>query len=465
MKAAVVVPLYKTTRTKLWWFEPISLRRCFEVFGGRHPIVFIVPEGWSCDYLPSRSDYSIETFDPKYFKGTAGYNTLMLSPQFYQRFTDYDYILIYQLDAFVFSDRLEEFCELGYDYIGAPWPYATIGVRLRLPVKVSVGNGGFSLRNVKSCINVLLNHSDWIASHHYQEDNTYSCLGTLPPNDFRVAPLKIASRFSAEDLPERYCRKNENVLPFGCHGWFIRSAKFYERAFSEVGYDLTLFESVMGNIDIASLNASLRDYAFRRLIKRFNKGRSLRRYLPPNEKFFVCLADGQSNILADRLYAEGLQIINPNAIPFLVNDEQMRAAAELRNRSSTRGLILSLTDDSPLISKLINMNGGGAVRAILYLVLAGVHEGRSRVAQTNEPTVDQTLATKIISARIEFKKIVLEIEDFFISVWRHLPNRLCRCIFQARLSQSAHNSYRCPPQDTPHQSASTNHRGKSSRRR
>jgi len=44
----------------------------------------------------------------------------MMSPAFYDAFKAFDYILIYQLDAFVFRDELEYFCSLGYDYIGAP---------------------------------------------------------------------------------------------------------------------------------------------------------------------------------------------------------------------------------------------------------------------------------------------------------------------------------------------------------
>lgn len=44
----------------------------------------------------------------------------MLEADFYRRFGKYKYMLIYQLDAFVFSDKLLDFCEMGYDYIGAP---------------------------------------------------------------------------------------------------------------------------------------------------------------------------------------------------------------------------------------------------------------------------------------------------------------------------------------------------------
>ena len=84
----------------------------------------------------------------------------MLNPNFYQRFRRFEYILIYQLDAFVFSDRLEEFCRLGYDYIGAPWPLGD-GNKHNEELVVegnhflTVGNGGFSLRRVQACIDAL----------------------------------------------------------------------------------------------------------------------------------------------------------------------------------------------------------------------------------------------------------------------------------------------------------------------
>jgi hypothetical protein len=44
-----------------------------------------------------------------------------LSEEFYQAFTDFEFMLIYQLDAFVFRDELADWCRSGYEYIGAPW--------------------------------------------------------------------------------------------------------------------------------------------------------------------------------------------------------------------------------------------------------------------------------------------------------------------------------------------------------
>ncbi len=91
-------------------------------------------------------------FPPEYFTSVAAYSRLLLSPAFYQAFAAYDYILIYQLDCFVFSDRLAEFCALGHDYIGAPLFKSDTDPTLGFS---RVGNGGFSLRKVSSFLRVL----------------------------------------------------------------------------------------------------------------------------------------------------------------------------------------------------------------------------------------------------------------------------------------------------------------------
>ena len=46
---------------------------------------------------------------------------LMLSPFFYESFLDFKYVLIHQLDVFIFKDELNYWCNQNYDYIGAPW--------------------------------------------------------------------------------------------------------------------------------------------------------------------------------------------------------------------------------------------------------------------------------------------------------------------------------------------------------
>lgn len=74
----------------------------------------------SC-FLDSQVDFCVRYFNEQYFDSRKSYNELMLSVDFYRSFREYQYMLIYQLDAFVFEDQLEYWCNKGYDYIGAPW--------------------------------------------------------------------------------------------------------------------------------------------------------------------------------------------------------------------------------------------------------------------------------------------------------------------------------------------------------
>ena len=352
MRVAVVIPIYKPLRADLDWYEIISLERCVEVLG-HYPIRFIAPEGREFDYLPSTVDCKVETFDPIYFSNIHGYNALMLRPDFYERFLDYDYILIYQLDAFVFSDRLLEFCALGYDYIGAPW---SVAVRIAQPPFPIVGNGGFSLRRTKACLDVLSAHSEIVRSLNKNEDFVLSYLGRMFPTQFKVAPVRTASQFSIEHSCEYYCRKNQNVLPFGCHAWHNLSRDFYIKVFSEFGYDLEPYAHLMKSCDVTGQEWNLRQLFTRRLINRIEHSRALRMYLSSEESFFIVLANDQSKILALRLYEEGLHVDNAHRIPIL-NDNlnTLQQVREILNHISHRGLLLSLTDDTNLVAQMISM--------------------------------------------------------------------------------------------------------------
>lgn len=115
-KVAAVIPVYKEEIDDL---EKISLAQARKVLG-KYPFVFVAPEGKKISYAESGD--AVVRFPPQFFQNTMTYSMLLMSPFFYEAFKAYDYILIYQLDAFVFYDALEKFCSLGYDYIGAPWP-------------------------------------------------------------------------------------------------------------------------------------------------------------------------------------------------------------------------------------------------------------------------------------------------------------------------------------------------------
>jgi hypothetical protein len=236
-----VIPVYKK---ELDLYERTSLEQCCKVLSA-YPLVFVKPQ--SLDIANLKKDYpqiAEENFADSYFESIAGYNRLMTSPEFYARFAGCRYILIYQLDAFVFRDELKQWCEKDYDYLGAPWPlkpkYYAFHMRLFLTVKAAAcriqgrtfrmavvgnktGNGGFSLRKVSSHHEVTVKKKDTIdyylkQSGMYSEFNEDVFWGTQNP-EFTCPSFKEALTFSIDEYPELCFRKNHQKLPFGCHGW------------------------------------------------------------------------------------------------------------------------------------------------------------------------------------------------------------------------------------------------------
>ena len=277
-KVAVVIPNHKEELDDL---EKISLAQVRKVLKN-YPMIFVGPEGKNFSYLEPGE--MLVQFHPQYFKDVIAYSQLLLQPFFYEPFLPFDYILIYQLDAFVFYDALENFCRLGYDYIGAAWPYhAWHGSRY--PKTPRVGNGGFCLRKVKACHKFLKKISD---SQAYKgalellyEDSFFAICGALESIDFKVAPVAVANLFAMEWYPDRHIKKLGGNLPFGCHNWTKLSADFYVKLFAQFGYDLRPFRNQMKTDDYeVQCPIHLTKVVMARLIRELERGKSLLKYLP-----------------------------------------------------------------------------------------------------------------------------------------------------------------------------------------
>lgn len=192
----------------------------------------------------------LETFDDAYFKSITGYNRLLKSKDFYQRFAKHEYLLLVQTDALAISNELEKWCSLNYSYIGAPWfdgfTHPTKPLKL-----IGVGNGGFSLRRVHDFIDCLQENSylpnslakkpnkafDILGSlrfikHHYlfawgmgplqtkiNEDVFWGLLIPKRYPQFKVAPIDKAYEFAFDAEPRYLFELNHQNLPFGCHAW------------------------------------------------------------------------------------------------------------------------------------------------------------------------------------------------------------------------------------------------------
>lgn len=253
-RAVVVVPIYKSTLDE---WEQVSLRRCVEVLNA-HPIVFVAPESLSTEVLQEEFGIGrVERFSDSYFAGIDGYNRLMLCPEFYERFLDYEYLLICQTDAYVFSDRLDEWCARGWDYIGAPWiPSAKYNApwrRAELFITQSLGrllgrynsrsnyfrtgNGGFSLRRVVACLDVVRADAQPIGAflargnYHYAEDIYWSICANRIRRRLSIPHYTEALGFAFENHPAQLYTRNGGQLPFGAHAWYKGSRLDFWRRF------------------------------------------------------------------------------------------------------------------------------------------------------------------------------------------------------------------------------------------
>ena len=277
-KVAVVIPTYKE---ELDEFEKISLAQVRKILG-KYPLVFVAPEGKNFSYF--KQGDLLAQFPPQFFQSTKTYTRLLMSPKFYEAFENFDYILIYQLDAFVFYDALEFFCSLGYDYIGAPVAYHSwYGMKTKKTPRV--GNGGFSLRKVKTCRQLLeecANLPEWdYCLENFCEDAFFGMCGTREYINFKTAPVLVTVCFAVDYFPDRFLRRVENKIPFGCHGWPRCSADAYVKLFRQAGYDLRSLRNKMGNEDYQlRLQLSLEIVAIKRLVRGIKRGQSVLQYLP-----------------------------------------------------------------------------------------------------------------------------------------------------------------------------------------
>jgi len=273
---AVIVPL--SDRGYLTDSEKISLRQ-LELHLSGYDNYFVCNKKFEI----KREGYKYKYFPETFFGSAEAHNRLLIDKSFYDAFEDYEYILIYHLDALVFSDQLMYWCNQGYDYIGPPWIKSDDLPWLK---ENAVGNGGFALRNVRSFQKMLASQKKWkdpkiyleklkgeknplkflkhlksylwlkispfnnIRSHlkHYadgggNEDRFWWYHGQKYNPEFRIAPVHTALKFGFEAAPKKCFEMNNYELPFGCHAWETFDKGFWEPFIKGVNKDSFIQES------------------------------------------------------------------------------------------------------------------------------------------------------------------------------------------------------------------------------
>ena len=121
---------------------------------------FVLPQDINRNYYKKIFPLSnIEVFNSYYFKSYSRYNSMMLLPEFYDRFSNFKYILLSQTDSFVVKD-IRSIATYNFTYLGASWNpsffiteiFNTIFVNRQFKIlgqthELQSGNGGLSLRD------------------------------------------------------------------------------------------------------------------------------------------------------------------------------------------------------------------------------------------------------------------------------------------------------------------------------
>jgi hypothetical protein len=262
---AIVIPVHRGTPTQA---EAASLSQLVKVLG-TFPICLVAPESLNpAAYQKIAPNLDIRYFEDLWFRDFRSHQKLMISRQFYERFSHFSHMLIYHLDSWVFRDDLLHWCMAPYDYIGAPWRsgFDEIGH----PVFPFAGNGGFSLRRIPAMLETLslFNHRRYRSgaelirelryrdgfsrlrhllslplklcgirnslkhfhdSYVWTEDKFWAYSAVLANPEFRVAPVDVAKRFAFEASPQWLYEDLQRTLPFGCHAWRYEQAFWCEK--------------------------------------------------------------------------------------------------------------------------------------------------------------------------------------------------------------------------------------------
>lgn len=232
---AIVVPFHKAT---LAANELLSLQRCRDVLKS-YPRFLAVGDSLETQALQQvDAALQVARFPDRYFASWQGYNLLCRSPEFYERFLGYKYILIYQLDCYVFRDELQDWCAKDYDYVGAGWPrYEHLMESKKWYVKAPflklllsrTAQGGFSLRRVSAFYNASRRQA-WLLKciRNLPEDVYWSSIGQRLHYPFKTVGIKESVKFAFDASPELCFHISGGQLPFGCHGWYGKHAAFWK---------------------------------------------------------------------------------------------------------------------------------------------------------------------------------------------------------------------------------------------
>jgi hypothetical protein len=227
MNLAIITPTHKSLiSTEEHKRLTISLRTNFSA-----PHFFVIPDSLDTRNISMLFPNSkFEKFNDTFFSSIYNFNYLMLDPSFYERFIEFDYVLICQFDAFLVKS-IEPILKNDFTYLGPSWNpsiYVTKfrsklyfnRIRFSSPIsyKLQSGTGGLSLRKTRKLYELLttVNKSSFYNSVIGKNRNANEdILITYILNKFGypIVSKEIADTFFIESTPRNQYNIN-NIFGF-----------------------------------------------------------------------------------------------------------------------------------------------------------------------------------------------------------------------------------------------------------
>lgn len=243
LQLVVAIPVF---RKPALWYEIASVQQAIkQLYAYDHAL--IVPSGFDVTemvalYHAAQKAVTIHTFDSAYFESVYTYNKLMLSVGFYRTFSNYRYLLICQTDVWVFSNRLHEWLQKDFDYVGAPWinnPFSSwyakekntatrVAWKLGRRYFNAVGNGGCSLRKIETICLVLTKYALNAQTYANNEDFFFAFEVPKHHGSFKIPTVKQALGFAFDEQPSDSFQLAKQQLPMAAHSWW-RFPAFWQR--------------------------------------------------------------------------------------------------------------------------------------------------------------------------------------------------------------------------------------------
>ncbi|MBS1959522.1 MAG: hypothetical protein JST80_08640 [Bdellovibrionales bacterium] len=248
-KVVIAVPVYKALFSK---DDLLSLGLLQEVLKD-YEIKIFKPKSLNVQV----NDWEAVSVPDQMMSSRASYSEMLLSKDFYEAFFPADKILIHQLDALVVQNTLSQWVDADLDYIGPIWVRSSIEKWENVTwdyVDEGVGNGGFSLRDLRGSIKALQIAEDqahqkfaglselsggalvreftrrYLDSKVFadNEDMFWGLVAENIDKSYKKGSIQQSLEFGFEYDPE-YCLRRLGKAPFGCHAWnrFPETRKFW----------------------------------------------------------------------------------------------------------------------------------------------------------------------------------------------------------------------------------------------